>query len=322
MARSPAGRSRRSGHVTNGVHIPTWLGAPMRELLAAQHGEGWTLRTDAAERADAIDRIGASELWAAREYQRAAIRRVSARTQRRRPSLRARKAARARRRRRARVGGRHADDWLRAAPRATYKRIELLTRDPDWTLSLLGGELPVQVVLAGKERTPPTWTPSACCNASSGMKLAAGIAERVAFLDDYDLDTAARLVRGCDVWVNLPRPPLEASGTSGMKSAVNGGLQLSVLDGWWSRGLRRRKRLGAGWRGPRGRRSAGRRRRRDAASDPARGGRPELLRARRGRAAARLDRAHPRPRMRTILPAFGAERMLAQYLAGPYRVAR
>jgi starch phosphorylase len=59
---------------------------------------------------------------------------------------------------------------------------------------------------------------------------------RVAYLDDYDLTIGARLVTGCDVWVNLPRPPLEASGTSGMKSAVNGGLQLSVLDGWWAEG--------------------------------------------------------------------------------------
>jgi glycogen phosphorylase len=56
----------------------------------------------------------------------------------------------------------------------------------------------------------------------------------VAFLHDYDLAMAARLVQGCDLWVNLPRAPLEASGTSGMKAAVNGGLQLSVLDGWWA----------------------------------------------------------------------------------------
>jgi starch phosphorylase len=60
-----------------------------------------------------------------------------------------------------------------------------------------------------------------------------GASERVVFLEDYDLGTAARLVRGCDVWVNVPRPPLEASGTSGMKSVLNGGIQLSVLDGWW-----------------------------------------------------------------------------------------
>jgi glycogen phosphorylase len=56
----------------------------------------------------------------------------------------------------------------------------------------------------------------------------------VVYLDDYDLATGATLVRGCDVWLNLPRPPLEASGTSGMKSVFNGGLQLSVLDGWWA----------------------------------------------------------------------------------------
>ena len=67
-----------------------------------------------------------------------------------------------------------------------------------------------------------------------GMKAAPVVGQRVVYLDDYDLATAAVLVRGCDVWLNLPRPPLEASGTSGMKSVFNGGLQLSVLDGWWA----------------------------------------------------------------------------------------
>ena len=62
----------------------------------------------------------------------------------------------------------------------------------------------------------------------------AEIAAHVVYVEDYDLSVAAQLVRGCDVWLNVPRPPLEASGTSGMKSAVNGGLQLSVLDGWWA----------------------------------------------------------------------------------------
>ena len=70
------------------------------------------------------------------------------------------------------------------------------------------------------------------------VRLQAGAGGRRArrLLEDYDLVSAARMVRGCDVWVNLPRPPLEACGTSGMKSAVNGGLQLSVLDGWWAEG--------------------------------------------------------------------------------------
>ena len=69
-----------------------------------------------------------------------------------------------------------------------------------------------------------------------GIRGEEGVAGKVVFLEDYDLGVGARLVRGCDVWVNVPRPPLEASGTSGMKSAVNGGLQLSVLDGWWAEG--------------------------------------------------------------------------------------
>src|SRR5262249_58322740 len=72
-----------------------------------------------------------------------------------------------------------------------------------------------------------------------GMKEAPNFASRVAYLDDYDLRMAAQLVRGCDVWITLPRPPLEASGTSGMKNVVNGGLHLSVLDGWWAEGYDR-----------------------------------------------------------------------------------
>ena len=94
----------------------------------------------------------------------------------------------------------------------------------------------MQVVLAGKAH-PRDEEAKRSLQRLFGLKYARVIAERVVFLDDYDLASAALLVRGCDVWLNLPRPPLEASGTSGMKSAVNGGLQLSVLDGWWAEGF-------------------------------------------------------------------------------------
>jgi glycogen phosphorylase len=116
---------------------------------------------------------------------------------------------------------------------ATYKRLELLTRDPEWTLALLTGDRPVQVVLAGKAH-PRDDEAKRALQSLFGLKGARAVGERVVYLDDYDLNSAAWLVRGCDVWLNLPRPPLEASGTSGMKSAFNGGLQLSVLDGWWA----------------------------------------------------------------------------------------
>jgi starch phosphorylase len=114
---------------------------------------------------------------------------------------------------------------------ATYKRLELLVRDAPRLLALLEGERPLQIVLAGKAH-PRDEEGKHALQALFGVQ-GRGAGERTVYLDDYDLSSAAELVRGCDVWVNLPRPPLEASGTSGMKSAMNGGLNLSVLDGWW-----------------------------------------------------------------------------------------
>ncbi len=219
------------GYVTNGVHVPTWIGVPMRDLLDRHLPEGWDRRAAEPEVWAAIDAIPATELWEARCRQRADL-----------------------------VGfvrGRSVDDrlvrgdlrdYVAAAARAfdpevltigfarrvaTYKRLELLTRDPEWTRSLLGGDRPVQVVLAGKAH-PRDEDAKHSLKSVFGLKGSKIIGERVVFLDDYDLASGAALTRGCDVWLNLPRPPLEASGTSGMKSVFNGGLQLSVLDGWWA----------------------------------------------------------------------------------------
>jgi len=219
------------GHVTNGVHVPTWIGAPMRELLDRYLGEGWMTRADDPHTWAGVDEIPDTELWAARELQRAELFSF----------VRVRSAI-------DRLGRGDVREYVEAAAHAftpdimtigfarrvaTYKRLDLLTRDPDWTLSLLGGDRPVQVVLAGKAH-PRDEEAKRSLQRLFGLKHARIVAERVVFLDDYDLAIAARLVRGCDVWLNLPRPPLEASGTSGMKSAFNGGLQLSVLDGWWA----------------------------------------------------------------------------------------
>jgi starch phosphorylase len=218
-------------YITNGVHVPTWVGEPMRELLDRHFGEDWLLHSDDPERWGRIDQIPDAELWAARERQRGEL--VA--------FLRERSVT-------DRLGRGDVPEYVDAAAArydehvltigfarrvATYKRLHLLTRDPDWTLSLLTGERPVQVVLAGKAH-PRDEEAKRVLQGLFGIKHARVIGERVIFLDDYDLGSAARLVRGCDVWLNLPRPPLEASGTSGMKSAVNGGLQLSVLDGWWA----------------------------------------------------------------------------------------
>jgi len=118
---------------------------------------------------------------------------------------------------------------------ATYKRLRLLVSDRDGARELLRGTRPIQIVLAGKAH-PRDDEAKRMLQGLFELKSLPEVADRVVFLDDYDVGSAALLVAGCDVWVNVPRPPLEASGTSGMKSAINGGLQLSVLDGWWVEG--------------------------------------------------------------------------------------
>ncbi|HLH65079.1 MAG TPA: alpha-glucan family phosphorylase [Solirubrobacteraceae bacterium] len=221
------------GHVTNGVHVPTWIGPQMRALLDAHLPADWLARADEPTVWEAVDAIPAAQLWGARCAQRRAlvelVRRRSVCDRLMRGDLPGYVDAAAR-----------AFDpdvmTIGFARRvATYKRLELLARDPERTLSLLDGERPVQVVLAGKAH-PRDEEAKRSLQAIFGLKGARAVAERVVFLDDYDLATGAALVRGCDLWLNLPRPPLEASGTSGMKSVFNGGLQLSVLDGWWAEG--------------------------------------------------------------------------------------
>jgi starch phosphorylase len=116
---------------------------------------------------------------------------------------------------------------------ATYKRLGLMVHDAQRALSLLRGDRPVQLIIAGKAH-PKDEPGKQLIQQLLHLRGAEGTQGRVVFLADYDLASAARLVGGCDVWANFPRPPLEASGTSGMKSVLNGGLQLSVLDGWWA----------------------------------------------------------------------------------------
>jgi starch phosphorylase len=303
------------GHVTNGVHVPTWLGPPMRELLDRHLPAGWSEHSADPAMWEAAQRIPSDELWATRHRQRADLVEF----------VRARSVA-------DRLGRGDARGYVDAAALAfdpdvltigfarrvaTYTRLDLLIRDPDWTLALLAGDRPVQVVLAGKAH-PRDEEAKRVLQSLFGMKASKIIGERVVFLDDYDLHSAARLVRGCDVWLNVPRPPLEASGTSGMKSVFNGGLQLSVLDGWWAEAFQ----VGNGW----------------AIS----GDVDHDHHAQDERDAAALhhlleDEVVPtfyerdesglprdwldmiRASLRTLGPVFTATRMLAQYVAGPYR---
>ena len=218
-------------HVTNGAHIPTWIGGPMRELLDRYLGEGWTDRAVDPATWEGLDAIPDEELWAARGAQRANLIDV----------VRERSVM-------DRLGRGDTAEYVRSAVNAldpdiltigfarrvaTYKRLDLLLRDVDRALSLLGDEArPVQLILAGKAH-PKDDDGKRLVQRLFDMKSHLEVGRRVVYLDDYDLALGAAMTRGCDVWVNVPRPPLEASGTSGIKSAQNGGLQLSVLDGWW-----------------------------------------------------------------------------------------
>jgi starch phosphorylase len=218
------------GHVTNGVHVPTWIGAPIRELLDKHLGADWWRRADDPSTFDAIDAIPAADLWHARTEQRSKL----VEFVRERSVL-------------DRLARGDSRDYVESAAHAfdkdvltigfarrlaTYKRLSLLLYDVERAIRVLAGDRPIQLLLAGKAHPKD----------DDGKRLVQGlfdirgdqrVAARVVYLEDYDLAVGARLTRGCDVWLNVPRPPLEASGTSGMKSIVNGGLQCSVLDGWW-----------------------------------------------------------------------------------------
>jgi starch phosphorylase len=219
-------------HVTNGAHLPTWLGQPMRALLDRHLGEGWLTRATDQGTWAPVEDIPAAELWGVRREQRAQLieyvrhRAVTDRLARDEPRAYAEAAAA------------FDPDVLTigfARRLATYKRLNLLLQDAERAIRLIGGDRPIQVLLAGKAH-PRDEGGKRLVEYLFQMKHAPGFAGRVAYLDDYDLRMAAWLVRGCDVWINLPRPPLEASGTSGMKNVFNGGLHLSVLDGWWAEG--------------------------------------------------------------------------------------
>ena len=218
-------------HVTNGVHIPTWIGTPLRELLDRHLGEDWVSRAVDPATWEAVREIPDADLWAARSAQRRELielvkaRSVTERLQRGDTPEYVRAA----------VDALDPDVLTIGFARrvATYKRLDLLLRDVDRALSLLGDDdRPVQFILAGKAH-PRDDDGKRLVQRLFEMKGHPQVGRRVVYLDDYDVALGAAMTRGCDIWVNVPRPPLEASGTSGIKSAVNGGLQLSVLDGWW-----------------------------------------------------------------------------------------
>jgi len=220
-------------HVTNGAHLPSWIYPPYRQLLDKYLEPGWHEQKKVTNPAtwEAVENIPDEELWAARmEVCQRLIAWVKSQSVTDRLTR-----------------GDDMDYVLKASQvldpnaltigfarrLATYKRLSLVVQDVERALRLLDGSRPIQFLFAGKAHPRDDDAKRTLQNMFS-LKKDPRIAGRVAFLEDYDMGTASLLVAGCDVWVNLPRPPLEASGTSGMKAAFNGTLNLSVLDGWWA----------------------------------------------------------------------------------------
>jgi glycogen phosphorylase len=215
------------GSVTNGIHLPTWMAPELRELLGRHLESGWERSADPAVW-DGVDDVPDDELWAVRSELRARLVEV-ARTQVVTDRL-ARGEEMPRVLAAAEIFAADALTLGFARRLAAYKRLGLLIQDPERAWSILTGPRPVQLVIAGKAH-PLDDAGKAIAQRLYLFRREAPV--RAALLEDYDLRVAPALVAGCDVWLNVPRPPLEASGTSGMKAALNGCLNLSVLDGWW-----------------------------------------------------------------------------------------
>ena len=221
-------------HVTNAVHLPTWMAPPMRELLTRHFGEGWERHSSDPAVWAGIEAISDEELWRVRCEQRddlvALIRR----------KVVVDRLARGEDLDFVRAGAEAFDPSFLtvgfARRLATYKRLDLLLHSAARALELLNHDQPTQFVFAGKAH-PLDDAAKAIAQHMFALKSSPGVANRAVFIEDYDLSVAGTLIAGCDVWLNLPRPPLEASGTSGMKAALNGCLNLSVLDGWWAEGF-------------------------------------------------------------------------------------
>ncbi len=219
------------GHVTNGVHVPSWDSAAADALWTETCGkECWTRALDNVSRD--IRGAGDAQLWRLRNLSRATL--VEYSRQRLAQQLRTSGAASD-----AIEAARHILDpkvlTLGFARRfAIYKRPNLLLHEPARLLRLLlHPERPIQLVIAGKAH-PADQAGQALIALWTRFIRGTAARQRAVFLADYDMLLTEHMVQGVDLWINTPRRPWEASGTSGMKVLVNGGLNLSELDGWWA----------------------------------------------------------------------------------------
>ena len=220
------------GHITNGVHIPSWLAYQMHQLYDRHFPNDWERRMGEPEVWERIYGVDNGELWETHNALKNLLiqfvrRRVSRQCRRRGESDVAVEAARS-------ILDPNILTIGFARRFATYKRADLILSDLDRFRKMVTDEhRPVQFIFAGKAH-PKDEPGKALIKSIVAQRHDPDFADRVVFVEDYDINVCRHLIQGVDVWLNNPRRPLEASGTSGQKVVLNGGLNLSVLDGWWA----------------------------------------------------------------------------------------
>ncbi|MFV2065711.1 MAG: alpha-glucan family phosphorylase [Pirellulales bacterium] len=220
------------GHITNGVHIPSWLAYQMQQLYDRAFGSDWQLQMGESRVWQAIYDVDPGELWETHN----ALKNLLIEFVRRRLSRQCRRRG-------------ESEEVVDAAHKildpsaltigfarrfATYKRADLILRDPDRIDAIVNNDQrPVQFIFAGKAH-PADEPGKQLIKRIENLRHDRRFAGRFVFVEDYDINVGRHLIQGVDVWLNTPRRPLEASGTSGEKVVLNGGLNCSVLDGWWA----------------------------------------------------------------------------------------
>ena len=220
------------GHITNGVHVPTWLAPQMFRLYDRHLGTGWQEHSSEARIWEGIENVDDGELWETHLNLKSQMlefvrRRAVKQAERRGESPETLQ----------KLAGVLTPDALTigfARRFATYKRANLILADIQRLASMVNDpQRPVQFVFAGKAH-PRDDPGKGVLQQIARLMRDSQFGDKFVFIEDYDINVGRHFVQGVDVWLNNPRRPLEASGTSGQKVVLNGGLNLSVLDGWWA----------------------------------------------------------------------------------------
>jgi len=232
------------GHITNGVHVPSWLAYPMQLLYDKYLGAHWQNTMGSPEVWQNIYNVDPGELWETHNALKSRLlefvrRRVSRQCRRRNEDENSIESAR-------NVLDPTALTIGFARRFATYKRGELFLRSDDEFAALMSdANRPVQFIFAGKAH-PADEPGKKLIQKIANLRRDPQFSGRIVFIEDYDINVGRHLTQGVDVWLNNPRRPLEASGTSGQKVVLNGGLNCSVLDGWWAEAYNGRNGFGIG----------------------------------------------------------------------------